>query len=103
MGATVPRPLPDAVRSAAMPTPPSAPRRPHPIVAHGDERTDDWYWLRSDDRSDPEVLDLLAAENEFVAASLAHTEDLQAALFTEMKDRIKETDLSVPFRKGSRW
>jgi oligopeptidase B len=86
-----------------MPTPPSAPRRPHPIVAHGDERIDDWYWLRSDDRSDPEVLDLLAAENEFVAASLAHTEDLQAALFKEMKDRIKETDLSVPFRKGGRW
>ena len=56
----------DAVRSPLMPQPPAAPRRPHPIVAHGKERVDDWYWLRSDDRSDPEVLDLLAAENEFV-------------------------------------
>jgi len=85
------------------PTPPSAPRRPHPLVAHGDERVDDWYWLRSDDRSDPEVLDLLAAENAFVADALAHTDDLQAALFKEMKARIKETDLSVPFRKSGRW
>jgi len=85
------------------PTPPSAPRRPHPIVAHGDERVDDWYWLRSDDRSDPEVLDLLAAENAFVAEALAHTDDLQDALFQEMKARIKETDLSVPFRRGGRW
>ena len=33
-----------------MPQPPVAPRRPHPIVAHGKERIDDWYWLRSDER-----------------------------------------------------
>ena len=84
-------------------TPPSAPRRPHPLVAHGDERQDDWYWLRSDDRDDPEVLDLLAAENAFVAEALAHTDGLQDALFQEMKARIKETDLSVPFRKDGRW
>jgi oligopeptidase B len=86
-----------------MPEPPVAPRRPHPIVAHGRERVDDWYWLRSDDRSDPEVLDLLVAEFEFVTTSLAHTDELQASLFKEMKARIKETDLSVPFRKDGRW
>ncbi len=79
------------------------PRRPHPIEAHGDERLDDWYWLRSDDRSEPEVLKLLEDENAFVAASLAHTEKLQSELFAEMKARIKETDLSVPFRKDGRW
>ena len=49
------------------------------------------------------MLALLEAENAFVAESLAHTDDLQAALFEEMKARIKETDLSVPFRKGGRW
>ena len=86
-----------------MPPPPVAPRRPHPLTAHGDERVDDWYWLRSDDRDDPEVLALLEAENAHVAAALAHTDQLQADLFAEMKARIKETDLSVPFRKGERW
>ena len=85
------------------PTPPAAPRRPHPLTAHGDERVDDWYWLRSDDRDDPEVLALLEAENAHVAAALAHTDRLQADLFAEMKARIKETDLSVPYRKGERW
>ena len=84
-------------------SPPVAPRRPVTLSAHGDERIDDWFWLRSDDRDDPEVLALLKAENDFVAAELAHTEDLQAALFAEMKARIKETDLSVPFRKDGRW
>jgi oligopeptidase B len=84
-------------------TPPVAPRRPQRLTAHGDERVDDWFWLRSDDRSDPEVLALLEAENAHVTAALAHTEDLQAALFAEMKARIKETDLSVPFHKDGRW
>ena len=85
------------------PTPPVAPRRPHEHVTHGDVRVDDWAWLRSDERDDPEVLALLEAENAYVAAALAHTEGLQADLFAEIKARIKETDLSVPFRKGSHW
>jgi oligopeptidase B len=64
---------------------------------------DDWYWLRDDDRSDPEVLALLEAENAYVAEALAHTDQLQADLFEEIKARIKETDLSVPYRKGPHW
>jgi oligopeptidase B len=83
--------------------PPVAPRRPHVHRAHGDERVDDWAWLRSDDRSDPEVLAILEAENAFVAEALAHTDTLQVELFEEMKARIKETDLSVPYRKDGRW
>ena len=68
-----------------MPQPPVAPRRPHPIVAHGKERVDDWYWLRDDDRTDPEVLALLTAENDFVAGSLRHTEELQSSLFEDIR------------------
>lgn len=84
-------------------TPPAAPRRPQTLVTHGDQRVDEWSWLRSDDRDDPEVLALLKEENDFVAEALAHTAGLQEALFQEMKGRIKETDLSVPFRKGGHW
>ena len=29
-----------------MPEPPVAARRPTTLRAHGDERVDDWYWLR---------------------------------------------------------
>ncbi|HEX2038969.1 MAG TPA: S9 family peptidase [Acidimicrobiales bacterium] len=81
--------------------PPVAPRRPHVIEAHGDRRTDDWYWLR--DREDPEVLALLEAENEHTKAVLAHTEGLQQKLYDEIVSRIQETDLSVPARKGGYW
>ncbi len=83
--------------------PPVAPRRAQVLRAHGDERVDEWFWLRDDDRSDVEVLALLEAENAHVAARLAHTEALQAQLFAEMKSRIRETDLSVPHHKGGFW
>ena len=46
-----------------MASPPSAPRRPHVISAHGDDREDPWFWLR--EREDPEVLAYLEAENAY--------------------------------------
>src|SRR5690348_2804625 len=89
------------IGSNAMPvTPPSAPRRPHALRAHGDERVDPWYWLR--ERDDPDVVGYLEAENDYAKAALSHTESLQARLFDEIKGRIQQTDVSAPSRKG-RW
>lgn len=78
--------------------PPSPERRPVELVAHGDVRVDDWYWLR--DREDPAVIEHLETENAYTEAAMKPTTDLQETLFTEMVARIKETDLSVPVRKG---
>ncbi len=78
--------------------PPAPARRPVQLVAHGDVRVDDWYWLR--DRDDPEVIAHLEAENAYTAAMTAPTQWLREALFDEIVARIEETDLSVPVRKG---
>ena len=83
---------------AATPAPPVAERRPVTLEAHGDVRTDDWFWLR--DKDDPAVIAHLEAENAFTEAVMAPTAALQTALFDEMVARIEETDLSVPVRKG---
>ncbi len=84
-----------------MPLTPSVPQRPHPITRHGDTREDPYYWLM--DRDNPEVLELLRAENDFLAASLKHLAPLEAQLFDEIKRRIEETDISVPVRRGAWW
>ena len=42
----------------------------------------------------------LVAENAYVAAVLGGTEALQAAMFEEMKGRIKQDDASVPDPDG---
>ncbi len=77
-------------------TPPVAARHLHPLVTHGDKRIDDYYWLRQQD--DPQVIDYLEAENSYTKREMQHTEQLQQSLYDEMLSRIKETDLSVPYR-----
>ena len=69
---------------------------PRVETVHGETRVDDYFWLR--DRTDPEVLAYLDAENRYTRAVMQHTEALQERLFQEMRGRIKETDLSVPER-----
>ena len=82
-------------------TPPAAPQRPHVITAHGDERLDPWFWLR--EREDPAVLAYLEAENAFTEAVTQPLAAFRDVLFEEMKARIKETDMTVPARRGPWW
>jgi oligopeptidase B len=83
------------------PIPPSAPRRPHWLEAHGHRRLDDWYWLG--DRADPDVLAYLRAENDYADAVLAPTLPLQHELYEEIKSRVAETDAGPPTRDGAWW
>ena len=54
------------------------------------------YWLR--DRNNPQVSSYLEAENAYTAQRMRATKKLQRRLFSEMRRRIKETDLDVPVR-----
>jgi len=88
--------VPQAAGDAALPQPPVAKKLPKVDVLHGDRRVDDYYWLR--EKSNPEVISYLEAENAFTAAVLKPTEAFQESLYKEMLARIKQTDLSVPVR-----
>ncbi|MDZ7961172.1 MAG: S9 family peptidase [Aulosira sp. DedQUE10] len=76
--------------------PPVADKQPEVLELHGDRRIDNYFWLR--DIENPQVLAYLEAENSYTAAMMQHTESLQTKLYNEMLARIKETDLSVPYR-----
>ena len=84
-----------------MPSAPRVPQRPFEITRHGDTRVDPYYWLM--DRENEEVLDHLRAENEYLAQELAPLKALEEDLFNEIKNRVEETDISVPVRKGNWW
>ena len=76
---------------------PKAPKIPKTLSIHGDTRIDNYYWLNN--REDPKVIDYLKAENDYKEAVLAHTKDFQEQLFQEIIGRIKQTDMSVPYKK----
>src|SRR4029453_9614623 len=88
--------LPVAATTATL-APPVAKKIARTEVLHGETRQDDYYWLR--EKSDPEVIKYLEAENAYTAEMLKPTEKLQENLYKEMLGRIKETDLSVPYLK----
>jgi len=77
--------------------PPKARVAPVRLEKHGHVRTDNYFWLK--ERENPEVLAYLNAENEFTDSIMAHTQALQDTLFEEFKARIKQTDMSVPYRQ----
>ena len=83
-------------RKAGTPAPPKAPIRPEQLLKHGHLRIDPYYWLR--ERENPATIEYLTLENEYTAARTSHTRDLQKQLFNEIKGRIKQTDISVPYR-----
>ena len=78
--------------------PPIAERVPKDVSVHGDRRIDDYFWMR--ERSDPKVIDYLGAENAYTQAMTAQLRPLQERIYSEILSHIKETDLSVPYRKG---
>ena len=91
------------------PTPPIARKDPKRIEQLGRVRVDDYAWLKDDNWQqvlrDPsavraDVRAHLEAENAYSQAMLAGAEPLQAAMFAEMKGRIKEDDSSVPSPDG---
>jgi oligopeptidase B len=59
---------------------------------------DNYAWLQ--DRSNPEVIAYLEAENAYAKVQFQSTEALQEQIFQEMKARIKEADSSVPAPYG---
>ena len=78
-------------------TPPNAAVKPVKLEKHGDVREDNYFWLK--ERENPEVIAYLEAENAYTDTMMGHTEGFQEELFEEIKGRIKQTDLSVPYKR----
>ncbi|MCY4612769.1 MAG: S9 family peptidase [Nitrospira sp.] len=76
--------------------PPKAKTIPMTLEKHGRSRLDEYYWLS--ERDNPDVLAYLDAENDYARKVMAHRSKFEDTLFEEIKGRIKQTDLSVPYK-----
>jgi len=85
--------------AAQGPVPPVAKQVEHISVWHGEKVNDPWFWLR--EKTNPEVVAYLNAENAYTEAMTAGLKPFSEALYKEMLGRIKQTDLSVPVRRGA--
>jgi oligopeptidase B len=83
------------------PVPPTAKKVPHALTLHGETRTDHYFWLK--DKSNPEVIKHLEAENAYTRAVIARIEPLRDKVYKEMLGRIRQTDRTVPARENGYW
>ncbi|KAL6192299.1 hypothetical protein ACLB2K_033390 [Fragaria x ananassa] len=89
-----------AMMSQKMETPPVAKKVEHKMELFGDVRVDNYYWLRDDSRSDPDVLSYLQQENDYANFHMSGTKKFEQELYSEIRGRIQEDDISAPERKG---
>ena len=74
---------------------PLAKKEAKELNIHEDTRIDNYYWMNKRDSQD--VIDYLTSENQYTDKMMAHLEDFQDELFNEIKGRIKQNDMSVPY------
>src|ERR1700757_2958752 len=79
--------------------PPAAKQTEHISVWHGEKVNDPFFWLR--EKSNPEVIKYLDAENAYTPAMTKQVQPFADALYKEMLGRIKQTDLNVPTLRGT--
>ena len=90
--------VPGVLAQDSGPQPPVAKKVPHVTQINGTTLNDNYFWLR--DKKDPDVMKYLQYENAYTQEVMKPTKDLQESLYTEMLSHMKQTDLSVPARKG---
>ena len=87
-----------SVAQTTAPVPPAAPVIEHREAHHGVTIVDNYFWLR--EKSNPDVIKYLDAENAYTDAMTKELKPFEDSLYKEMLGRIKQTDLSVPTRRG---
>ena len=87
--------------------PPIAKKVETKLEKHGDVRVDNYYWMKltdaqknakSPDQQTKDVLAYLNAENDYLDKMTAHHKDFKDSLYKEIVGRIKQTDMSVPYK-----
>lgn len=83
--------------------PPKAAQRAHVVTSPFGDRVDPWYWLRDDERKNPEMIAYLEAENAYMKAVMAPHRALEQKVYEEIVGRLKQDDASVPQRRNGYW
>ena len=83
--------------------PPVADKIPYEMNIHGVQRTDDYYWMRDDERKEPKIIAYLEAENTYKKAQFLPYGSLQQTLFDELVGRLDKDESSVPYLWHSHW
>lgn len=78
--------------------PPQADQRPHLLMAHGDKRQDEYFWLR--EKENAKVVQYLQEENNYFDQFMESQQQIKKDIISELKSYIEEDDQTVPYKLG---
>jgi len=81
--------------------PPNPKKVPYELEAHGDKRIDNYYWMRDDTRSDPELISYLESENEYFKKWADSKVDYQSEIYNELKAMIPTEEETLRVKDGN--
>lgn len=85
---------PEILKQSNFIQPPIAQTIPMVFNEFGNERVDNYYWLK--DKTNPAVIEYLTQENSYTDSVMASTKALQETIYNEIIGRIKDADESYP-------
>lgn len=89
------------LKQSDFPTPPVAAVILDTFVNFGQQRIDNYFWLK--DKQNSQVIDYINAENAYTDTVMASSKELQQRIYDEILGRIKEDDESYPSFKDGYW
>jgi len=78
----------------------TAEKQPYLLQNHGDERIDNYYWMRDDSRSDPKVIEYLKNENKLSAEWFESKFDHQSEIVNELLEQVPDIEVSFPIKNN---
>ena len=81
--------------------PPKPKKIPFKLEAHGDIRIDNYYWMRDDTRSDPELISYLESENDYFQNWRDSNIDYESSIYKELKSMIPDEEETLRVKDGS--
>ena len=79
---------------------PSPKKVPFELTQHNDRRIDNYYWIRDDERNDPEVIEYLESENAYADAWFKSKHDYKSKIVTELMAQVPDEEISFPVKNG---
>ena len=76
--------------------PPKPEKIPFVLEKHGDVRTDYYYWLRDDSRSDQKIINYLKDENMYSDLWFENNVDYQSSILNELINQLPDKEVSFP-------
>ena len=78
--------------------PPRATKKNSVKNLHGEALHDEYHWMQ--EKGNADVIDYVSEENRYADTMMRGTRTLQKKLYKEIRARVTEDDMSVPFKDG---